>query len=497
MTLSERLAEYVRAAFSGLWVRSYEPDDAVAELASLCRAEGWALATWDLDRGLELVGHPADSGAVPGAADPLAAVRTLAALATPDGTALLVLRNFHRFLTSIEVVQALDTALSAGKRSRGFVVDLAPVVQVPAELETQFVVIEHELPGRPQLEAIARGVATEPGELPEGDGLAAVLDAAAGLTRVEAESAFALSLVRHGRLAPEVLWEIKGGMLKKSGLLSLHRGGETFADLGGLGALKAFCSRALRPGRPTGVRARGVLLLGPPGSGKSQFCKALGAETGRPTLILDVGALLGSLVGQSEANIRQALRLVDAMSPCVVMLDELEKALSGVASSGQTDSGVSARMFASFLGWLNDHESDAFVVCTANDVSKLPPEFARAERFDATFFLDLPGAREKDVIWRMYIDKFGLDADQRRPRDVDFTPAEIKACCRLAALLDVPLLEAAQNIVPVAVTAGESIEKLRNWASGRCLSADRPGLYTRGNGVATKGRNVNRDPSSN
>jgi SpoVK/Ycf46/Vps4 family AAA+-type ATPase len=281
-------------------------------------------------------------------------------------------------------------------------------------------------------------------------------------------------------------------------LLTLHRGGETFADLGGLDALKIFCSRALRPGRPAGVRARGVLLLGPPGSGKSAFCKALGAETGRPTLILDVGALLGSLVGQSEANIRQALRLVDAMSPCVVMLDEVEKALSGVASSGQTDSGVSARMFASFLGWLNDHESDAFVVCTSNDVSKLPPEFARSERFDATFFLDLPAAREKEAIWEMYLDRYDLDADQRRPRDVDFTGAEIKSCCRLAALLDIPLIDAAQNIVPVAVTAGESVERLRSWASGRCLSADRPGIYSRSNDVGGKaGCNVQRDPSNN
>src|SRR5205823_10465486 len=106
--------------------------------------------------------------------------------------------------------------------------------------------------------------------------------------------------------------------------------------------------------------------------------------------------------------------------------------------------------------------------------------------------------REKDVIWKMYIERFGLDAEPCRPRDVDFTPAEIKACCRLAALLDVPLLEAATNIVPVAVTAGESIEKLRTWASGRCLSADRPGIYSRGNGTTPKpGRNVNRDPSSN
>jgi len=323
MTLAERLSEYVRACFTGLWVQTHEPHDALQEIAQLCRANSWAVAAWDIDQGLNLTGGAADGPAALAATDPLAALRTLGSLASPGGTALLVLRNFHRFLGSAEVVQALDTQLAAGRLSGAFVVVLSPVVSVPVELERQFAVLEHELPGRDQLGAIARGVATEPGELPEGDALAQVLDAAAGLTRVEAENAFSLSLVRHGRVAAEPLWEIKEGMLKKSGLLTLHRGGETFAGLGGLEALKQFCTRALRPDRPAGVRARGVLLLGPPGSGKSQFCKALGAETGRPTLILDVGTLLGSLVGQSEANVRHALRLVDAMSPCVVMLEEV------------------------------------------------------------------------------------------------------------------------------------------------------------------------------
>ena len=117
---------------------------------------------------------------------------------------------------------------------------------------------------------------------------------------------------------------------------------------------------------------------------------------------------------------------------------------------------------------------------------------------DATFFLDLPSAAEKGVIWEMYLKMYGLDRDQRRPRDTDFTGAEIKSCCRLAALLDLPLVEAAHNIVPVAVTAGEAVERLRNWASGRCLAADRPGIYTRGTDVASpSNRRINRDPSAN
>ena len=497
MTLAERLSEYVRAAFAGLWVQSFEHDDALAEIARLCRQQGWALAAWDIDRGLNVHGRGTDSGTTVSAGDPLSAIRALGAMANPDGTSILVLRNFHKFLSNFEVVQALDSAIAAGKTARTFVVVLSPVVQIPVELERQFAIIEHELPGREQLERIARGVATEPGELPEGDGLTAVLDAAAGLTRAEAENAFSLSLVRHNRVAPEVLWELKGQTLKKSGLLALHRGGETFADLGGLEALKSFCTRALRPGHRSDVRARGVLLLGPPGTGKSAVAKALGHETGRPTLFLDVGSLMGSLIGQTEERTRQALRIADAMAPCVVLVDELEKALSGVGGTG--DSGVSTRMFGTLLTYLSDHESDVFVVATANDISKLPPELSRAERFDSIFFLDLPGPEQREQIWSMYLRRFGLDPAQRRPESREWTGAEIRSCCRLAALLDVPLTEAAMNIIPVAVTAGESVEKLRQWASGRCLSADRPGPYSReGNGTTRSGRSVHRgDPHAN
>ena len=348
MTLAERLQELVRAAFSGIYVHSFEHDDAVAEIARLCRQEDWALATWDVDRGLALAGQPADAATPIQATDPLAAVRALGALATADGTAVLVLRNFHRFLNSAEVVQALDTRINAGKRDRTFVVILAPVVQIPVELEKQLVLVDHDLPGRDQVEAIARSLATEPGELPDGDGLDAVLDAAAGMTRMEAENALSLALVRHGRVVPGVVWELKAQALRKNNLLTLHRGADRFDALGGLANLKDFCRRALRPGRP--VNARGVLLLGVPGPGKSAFARALGNETGRPTLTLDIGALYGSLVGSTEANVRQALRVADAMAPCVLFCDELEKGLSGVG--GQGDSGVSTRLFGTVLTWL-------------------------------------------------------------------------------------------------------------------------------------------------
>ena len=493
MPLAQRLAELVQACFTGIWIESHEHDDALLEMATLCREQEWQLMTWDVEQGLRLpgVGPAADSSAT----DPLAAIRSLAAIENQgDSSCVLVLRNFHRFLQSAEIVQALQRQLSSGKQNRTFVVILSPVVQIPVELEKQIIVIEHDLPDREQLSAIARGIATDTGELPRGQELHRLLDAAAGLTRYEAENAFSLSLVRHGKLQVETLWELKSQMLKKSGLLALHRGSESFEDLGGLDSLKTFCKRALRPTANARVRPRGILLLSPPGCGKSQFAKTLGAEIGRPTLILDIGALMGSLVGETERNIRQALRLVDAMAPAVAFLDECEKAFAGTASQG--DSGVAARLFGTFLSWLNDRDSDTFVVATANDISRLPPEFARAERFDGVFFLDLPGRDQRQAIWRLYLDRYQLDAAQKLPPDDDWTGAEIKSCCRLAALLDVPLVAAAQNIVPVAKTSAEAVDKLRTWASGRCLSADEPGIYQR-QAASVPRRRVSRDPSSN
>lgn len=506
MTLSERLSEHIAACFPALWVQTFEPEDALSEMARMCREQHWQLAVWDLEQGLQLPGQEkqpntnTDSN-TDSNTDPLAAIRAIQGLASADSSAILAMVNFHRFLNSAEIVQAVARQIMLGKQNRTFLVVLSPVVQIPVELEREFLVLEHELPDRGQLETLARSIATEENELPEGAELTQIMDAAAGLTRHEAEGAYSLSLVRHGRITAESIWDLKSQTLKKNGLLTLHRGGERFADLGGLEAIKGFCLRAMRKqGQSDPLkRPKGILLLSPPGCGKSQLAKALGNETGRPTLILDVGTLMGSLVGSTEANVRQAISIIDSMAPAVCMIDECEKAFAGVAGSGQSDSGVTARMFGRFLSWMNDRTSDVFLVATCNDISKLPPEFGRSERFDAVWYVDLPGVRERRAIWNIYLAMFGLDPQQPKPVDADFTGAEIRSCCRLAALLDVPLVEAAQYVVPVARTASEAVSRLRGWANGRCLDADIGGIYHRRDAGGTKsGRKVQRgEPSSN
>ena len=496
MTLSDRLAEYIAACFTALWVQSHEHEEALREIAAMCHQRQWRLASWDIASGLSVVGGevPAETDGT----DPLAAIRTVSALASPESSAVLVLTNFHRFLQSPEVVQAMVRQATLGKQNRTFLVVLSPVVQIPVELDKLFAVIDHELPDREQLERIARGVATEPDELPEGDELVRLLDAAAGLTRYEAENAFSLSVVREAAVRPAAVWELKGQTLKKSGLMTLHSVGETFADLGGLEALKRFCLRVLGPKAADRPRPRGIVLLGPPGTGKSAIAKALGSETGRPTLILDPGSLMGSLVGQTEERTRQALKIIDAFGPSVVVIDEVDHALAG--HQGQGDSGVMSRFFGTLQTWLNDHTSDAFVVCTSNDIRTLPAAFTRAERFDAVYFVDLPAVAQKRAIWQIYLDRFQLERGQPRPVDADWSGAEIRACCRLSAMLDVSLVEAAEHVVPVARTASEALAKLREWASGRCLSAEQSGMYQRNGSSTTSGRrrNIRRgEPSEN
>jgi hypothetical protein len=467
--LAQSVLEHVNACFTGIWITSHEHDEAELDLSRLARERQWALYTWDCDRGIRsLSGGPQ----YPDATDPLAALKAFPTLSPQAETCVIVLRNYHKFLGSADVMQCVDTQLAQGRVTRRFVVVLGYDVQLPPELSHQFVTINHDLPTRDQLQQIAGSLSTEPGDMPEGKALEQLLDAAAGLTRIEAEGAFALSLGRYGAMRPDTVWELKESAMRRDGLLTLHRGRERFADLGGLDAVKTFCLRALHSRGRHKAQARGIMLLGVPGTGKSAFAKALGAETQRPTVTLDVGALLGSLMGESEANTRKALKSIDAMAPCILFLDEVEKAFAGADGGGRTDSGVGSRIFGTFLTWLNDHTSDVFVVATSNKIAHLPSAFTRSKRFDGIWFLDFPDPVKRSQIWGIHREAFAIDPEMETPNDHDWTGAEIEACCRLADLLDFPLAVAANYVVPVASTAHEDVTSLRTWAEGRALCAD-------------------------
>lgn len=467
MSLSDTLFPYIRAAFAGLWIITSEPDDAARELNVLAHLHGWGFAVWDIANGSNNQDDP-----MAGDKNPISALN--AKFNEDRDTKLIALHNYHRFLNDPVVMQHLINHIIAGKGERRFYVVLAPHANMPVELQRLFTVLEHHLPNEDELLAIANDLYEVPDNPHTGNLECA--RAALGLTRGEAENAFALSLVKTGDMNPKEVYNLKAQAIKKTGLLTLSQSHETFTDIGGLDGLKTFCHKSLRSRHPSAA-SRGVVLLGLSGTGKSAFARALGNECGRPTLELDVGRLMGSLVGETEQNLRRAIGIAESVAPCILFIDEVEKALSGVGGSG--DSGVATRLFGHLLTWLNDHTSDVYVVCTCNDISKLPPEFSRAERWDGVFFLDLPTPEQKKQIWNIYAKKFfpGYEVTGWDNADDQWTGAEIKACCRLAALLDLPLNQAADHVVPVAMTAKEQVQALRQWASGRALCAETGTVY--------------------
>jgi len=463
---TDSLREYVAGGFSGIWLVTEEPIEAETVIQKVGKANDWNVVTWDIASGLR--GPGVTTGLATG--DPAAAIRALAGL---GGTTLLVANGFHRFLQSAEIVALLGREMAEGKTCQRFVVILAPSVSIPPELARQFIVLEHDLPTPSDLKAIAQGL-VENGEVDEAT-LDSVVEAASGLGVGEAESAFALSLVRHGKLNPEAVFGVKAASLKKAGPLTLLTVGEEdrFAHLGGFDGLRDYCLRAFVSSK---VKAKGVLVSGVPGCGKSSFAKCLGHATGRPVLNLDVAGLYGSLVGETERALREALKRIDAIGKSILLIDEAERALAGHASQG--DSGVSTRVMGTLLTWLSDRKNDAFVIMTANEIKGLPAPLTRAERLDSIWFVDYPDAPTRESIWSTYINQYGLDDKQPRPsQDKPITGAEIKSTCRIAALLRVSLVEASRFVVPVSSTSPEVIDALRTWAKGRALCVSKGGLF--------------------
>ena len=229
-------------------------------------------------------------------------------------------------------------------------------------------------------------------------------------------------------------------------------------------------------------------MLGIPGCGKSLTAKATASVFGVPLLRLDAGRIFAGLVGQSESNLRSVIQTAEAIAPCVLWLDELEKGLSGSKSSGSTDGGTSARVFGSLLSWMQEKKSPVFIVATANDVSQLPPELLRVGRWDQLFFIDLPTREEREVIWRLQIAKYGrepetFDLPQLARATDGFTGSEIeqvfvealyRAFDQDAEPTDLTIGEVLVDFVPLSKLMAEQIGALRTWAKGRARPATTP-----------------------
>ncbi len=430
--------------------------------------------------------------------DPLVALQHVV---RSDAEGIYVFFDIHRHLSPVTVRLVRD-AIWTVKRRRKSLVFVSPVVSIPRELESDTTLMFYDLPDLERLKRLTAAVAgKEDGqgaadtangrEAAEGPEIEAMARALLGLTLDEAERVLRRGMLRRGGFSRDCIAEVLGEkqqMVRKAGLLELFQHAEGFAGVGGLANLKAWFHKRRQAftgaGRLYGLPApKGVVLAGAPGCGKSLSAKALAAEWGVPLLRLDMGRIYSSLLGSSEANLRKALHTAEAVSPCILWIDELEKAFG---SGGGHDSGVGKRVFGTFLNWLEERSSPVFVAATANRISRLPPEFTRKGRFDEIFFVGLPTSDERRAIFAVHLERRSrrredFDLDQLAVSSEGFSGAEIEEAV-IAGLYQAfdegerPLTgsdihTAMAATVPLARSRQAEMEELHRWAAVNARAA--------------------------
>ena len=387
------------------------------------------------------------------------------------------------------------TTVAPSNRAQPVIV-LSPSADVPPELSGLATVIQWPLPDRAEVGAILDSV-LESNNLPllsNGDREAAI-GAAVGLSGEEIQACYGASLVLHRRIEVSTVADEKKRVISKGKLIEwIDPLPDGMDAVGGLDVLKSWIvtrRKAFSPAaRKFGLPApKGMVLVGISGCGKTLTAKASATGLGLPIILrLDMGALKGKYVGQSEANTREIFQTIDAVGPCVVWIDEIEKAMQG-ATSGSADGGVSADQLGTFLTWMQERQGEAFVIATANDISQLPPELSRKGRFDEVFWIDLPTQSERQAILATALKAHGrtmdgIDASAVSDACADFTGAEVAALVpdALFAAFDddsrelttQDLLTAARATTPLAKQSEAKIRKMRSEALGRFRPATSP-----------------------
>ncbi|MEA3459534.1 MAG: AAA family ATPase [Chloroflexota bacterium] len=425
MDMNKKIEILIMARYPVIWIFSHEESRALEALSGIARRQKCPLLVWSITQGLRNWEIP-EQEAEGQSPDYLGISRHILDY---KGDGLFVLLDYHRYMQDPVVVRGLrDLATELPNQSHfKSAIILAPDMVIPTELEKQITVVDYPLPGQDDLAGLLdRIIATRseqeiPVRLPNED-RDRLIQALRGLTLVEAENVLAQAVSATGSLSAEAIpfiLEEKKGIVRKSGALEYFEPRVTMDDVGGLDLLKAwiseravaFSEKARQFGLPY---PRGLLLTGTPGGGKSLTVKAMAASWKVPLLRLDMSRIFKGIVGGTEAAIRDALKLSDALGRCVLWLDEVEKGLSGLGSTNVSDAGTTGRMFGALLTWMEEHTTPVFVAATSNvgQLSVLPPEFI--ERFDEVFTIEPPGAEARAEILAIHLRDRG-----RNPEDFD------------------------------------------------------------------------------
>lgn len=484
------LQTLVKAGYPLLAVKTQEPIRFAVEAAKL--NGGRTIYQWDAIRGINKLGTSRWDEVGP---------YDIADAAKDKPQSVIILNNYHFWLAKDVVIQGLQNNLPTYKAQATTLIMVGPSYDPPAELAREIRLMKFDLPGRNDLGAILDTLAEAQGIEVDPDLREQIVDNLQGLTFEEAESALAWGLVTDKAFNPLTIGAVKGQMIEGAAGLTFSNYAETLETLIGNDNLKTWALNRFQRRRLgfKGARVnppfRGILLLGKPGNGKSHFAKALGASVGWRTLSLDLGRLLGGLVGQSEEQAERAFAVIDAVAPCILFIDELEKMLKG-ATGGAGDGGASANVAMKFLTWLQDHASEVFVIATCNNIQELATAsdgaYVRAGRWDAVFFVDNPEPEQAAGILDLYLQDFTgkaiketLEPGSTPPDLKDYSGAEIRQIAIETAYNGGDLGAAVDFVIPQSRTNKAALDKLTAWAEGRTIPAHIP------KGAATGPRQIN------
>mgnify|MGYP001030443039 FL=1 len=500
----QKLILMIRAYYPVLYLHSYEyyrTKQKIKGIVELLRREGKKVNyyQWDCVYGLVQILPDKTEIRIERMQNPLEVLAYILNSKKSGEKNIFVLDDINNHIERDEV-KLMFRKIAEATNNNTHAIILSSIYRLPAELEKYITVLQIPLPKRNELGEVLDIVAKQSKVELKTNLRNRLIDAALGMTSMEADLAYCLASVKDGfdDKSPFTVSSEKEQIIRKSGILDYFPKNESLKDVGGMENLKEWLKKRQlaydKEARDWGLKEpKGLLLLGVPGCGKSLIAKSIASSWNMPLLRLDVGKVFQGIVGSSEDNIRKAIATAEAVAPCVLWIDEIEKGLSGVQSSGATDGGVTSRIFSTILTWMQEKTAPVFVVATANNINQLPPELLRKGRFDEIFFVDLPSQKEKENIFSIHLQKnrqnvssFALDILAQKAEG--FNGAEIEECIKEAMftayvesqetniapkLQMIHILDAIKNTVPLSKTMEKQITDLRKFAVSRAKNASK------------------------
>jgi ATP-dependent 26S proteasome regulatory subunit len=482
MSFFKEFKLFLKARYSLLYINTIEEERLEYAIKSCVQLYiQRCIYSWDFVDGY--IGNPTDNGYA--AKNPLQALELVEKL-TIDTSAVFILKDFHLFLNDISISRKLKNLVKTLRKQSKTIIIIAPEIQIPDSLREIVTVVSFELPQVFEIKKELLRVQDSLGYTLPPASIDSLVRCCQGLSLERIRKVLSKIIATYKEINIEsldLIFTEKRQIINQTQILEFCVSNVKLSDIGGLVNLKkwlkrrseALTQKAALYGLPC---PRGLLLVGVQGTGKSLTAKAIANDWNLPLLRLDVGKLFGGIVGESESRMRQMIQLAEAMSPCILWIDEIDKALSGMESRG--DGGTASRVLATFITWLAEKTSSVFVVATANNIQALPPELLRKGRFDEIFFLGLPNEQEKELIFRVHISRLrpkswqNYDIEALSKKAKNFSGAEIEesiieamhvAFSENREFLTEDVLRVIDQSVPLAYINKEKIDALQDWAS--------------------------------